>query len=178
MEYTELIADLGREMGLELDGSGGACGFMADETEIILQDAGDMLLIRSDLGLIPEDAAGHLLNTLLDANYLYQGTGGSSFARNPADGHLHLQHYNWLERLDGKKLLALIEKFAGTCSRWSSILDDWEAREGDDPEARDSQIGDNGSSSMSKESTVSSGGTAGAGNAAPPAYDPFSSLAV
>ena len=128
MDYQEIIKEISRGLDMELDGSQGACGFEYGDTEIILQDAGDLLLIRADLGLIPEAGMTEIMRTALDANYLYQGSGGCTFARNPADGHLHLQYYNWLERLTAEKLIKFIEKLADTCDVWMKLIDDYEEK--------------------------------------------------
>lgn len=126
MDYQEIIKELSIALDMELDGSRGACGFEYGDTEIILQDAGDLILIRADLGLIPDAGMTEILRTAMDANYLYQGSGGGTFARNPYDGHLHLQYYNWLERLTAEKLIKFIEKLAETCDVWMKLIDDYE----------------------------------------------------
>jgi len=48
-------------------------------------------LVRADLGEIPPDRRDAFAYAALEANYLYQGTGGATLAVNPADSHLHLQ---------------------------------------------------------------------------------------
>ena len=43
---------------------------------------------------------------------------------NPSDGHLHLQKYNWLERLDADKALAMLTRFAETAALWRRLKDE------------------------------------------------------
>ena len=78
--------------------------------------------------------------TALQANFLYQGTGGATLAINPRDGHLHIQKYNWLDRLDPDKALDTLSRFADTSLKWQKLLTDYsslndeaseEARSGD-----------------------------------------------
>ncbi len=70
------------------------------------------------LGVEIEDAGGAFA---LEANYLYSGTGGATLAVNPADGHLHLQKYNWLGRLDCDKSLDMLTRFAETAALWRRL---------------------------------------------------------
>ena len=58
----------------------------------------------------------------MEANFLYQGTGGSTLAVNPNDGHLHLQKYNWLGRLDADKALDMLSRFADSVALWKRII--------------------------------------------------------
>ena len=57
----------------------------------------------------------------MEANYLYQGTGGATLAVDSRDGHLHLQKYNWLDRIDMDKVLSGLTRFADTVKAWKGI---------------------------------------------------------
>ena len=108
MEYKTLVRELGEKLGFELDGSIDAVGLEIEDVAVVLQLAGgprgDILFTHADLGLPPSERRDALGRAVLEANFLYQGTGGASFALNPADGHLHLQRYDWLARLDAEFL--------------------------------------------------------------------------
>jgi len=58
----------------------------------------------------------------LEANFLYQGTGGATLAVDPNSGHLHLQKYNWLDRLDVEKAVESLTRFADTVKTWKGLL--------------------------------------------------------
>ncbi len=62
---------------------------------------------------------------MLEANFLYGGTGGATLAVSPADGHAHLQKYTWLERLDAESSLLFIDRFAETAAHWKTLLSDY-----------------------------------------------------
>ena len=128
MEYKTLVRELGEKLGLELDGALGAVGLEIEGVSVVLQLAGgargDILFTHADLGQPPPECRDALGRAVLEANFLYQGTGGASFALNPADGHLHLQRYDWLDRLDVDAAVAMLQRFFGTISSWRTILAD------------------------------------------------------
>ena len=52
MGFQNIIAALGGKLGVELDGADGACGLAVDGVDVVLQDAGDWLLVHTDLGFL------------------------------------------------------------------------------------------------------------------------------
>ena len=116
---------LGKRLGVEIEDAGGASALEIDGETVILQDAGELLLVRAEVGEIPADGREGILGSAMEANFLYQGTGGATLAVNPADGRLHLQKYNWMERLDTESALAAIGNMADTAAAWRRILADY-----------------------------------------------------
>ena len=51
-----------------------------------------------------------------------QGTGGATLAVDSRDGHLHLQKYNWFNRLDAEKAAADIARFADIARMWKGLV--------------------------------------------------------
>ena len=137
----ELVKALGEKLGIELDGADGAVGIDVDGVPVILQLAGgrdgDILFSHSDLGATPAERMESLLESALQANFLYQGTGGATVAMNPSDGHLHLQRYDWLARLDADRALDALARFADTVAAWRRILADCRQTAPSEPEQPD-----------------------------------------
>ena len=125
MTFGELIDVLGKRLGVEIEDAGGAFALEIDGETVILQDAGELLLVRAEVGEIPADGREGILSSAMEANFLYQGTGGATLAVNPADGRLHLQKYNWMERIDAESALAAIGNMADTAAAWRRILADY-----------------------------------------------------
>lgn len=123
MTFEQLIHSLASKLQIEIENIGGAAAIEIDGTTVILQDAGDMLLLRADVGEMPPGDPAALFKAALEGNYLYQGTGGSTLALDPESGCLHLQHYNWLERLDPDSALDVLFRFENTLSAWKELLD-------------------------------------------------------
>ena len=125
MTFGELIDVLGKRLGVEIEDAGGAFALEIDGETVILQDAGELLLVRAEVGEIPADGREGILASAMEANFLYQGTGGATLAVNPADGRLHLQKYNWMERIDAESALAAIGNMADTAAAWRRVLADY-----------------------------------------------------
>lgn len=123
MTFGELIDGLGKSLGIELTDEGGATAVEIDGVTVILHAAGDdLLLIHADLGEIAPENRDRVLAAAMGANFLYQGTGGSTLAVDPQSGRLHIQKYNWLERLDSEKAVTNLTRFADTVKAWRGIV--------------------------------------------------------
>ena len=125
MTFGGLIESLGERLGVEIEDAGGAAAVEIDGAVVILQDAGALLLLRAEVGELPEEGREALLAAAMRANFLYQGTGGSTLALAPDAGRLVIQKYNWLERLDPETAFAMLERFADTAAAWRRILADF-----------------------------------------------------
>lgn len=122
MTFGELIERLGKKLGVEIEDAGGAAALEIDGQTVILQQAGDdLVLARADLGSVAPDRREAVAQAAMEANYLYKGTGGSTLAVNPGDEHLHLQRYNWLERIDVDKAIDVLSHFADTAAFWKRL---------------------------------------------------------
>ena len=134
MSFSELMASFAAKTGIETDGSRGGAAFRYEDLIILLQEAGDLLLLSTDLGFIDQDAEKPLLREALKANFAGQGAGGAIFALNPADNHLHLQRYDRIRDLDAAGLEVLLRNFAETAMSWTDIIDDFRAAFSDSAE--------------------------------------------
>lgn len=136
MTFGKLIEDLSAKLGVEIEDAGGAFALEIDGETVVLQQANDdLVLMRADLGEIPPDRRDAFAAAALEANFLYRGTGGATLAVNPNDGHLHLQKYNWLERIDIDKALDMLSRFAETVAVWKRLAAEVaETADGESPE--------------------------------------------
>ena len=90
---------------------------------VILQSADDdLLLIHADIGEIPPENRDRIRAAAMEANFLYQGTAGATLAVDPRSGHLHLQKYNWFDRLDTEKAVTTLTRFADTVKTWKELV--------------------------------------------------------
>lgn len=125
MTFEDLIEALGKRLEVDIEDAGGAVAMEIDGMDVVLQDAGELLLMRAEVGEIPGGGEAEILAATMRANFLYQGTGGATLAVNPADGRLHVHKYNWTERMDAETVLDAIDKLADTASAWRKILADY-----------------------------------------------------
>ena len=121
MHFAELVRELGLKIGHDLENVEGACGLGVDGTDFILQNAGDLLLLRTDLGMPEEGVASLLMEAALEANYLYQGTCGCTLAMERDTRHLPLQRYEWLDRTDADRIMTSISRFVHVAEAASRI---------------------------------------------------------
>ena len=128
MTFEGLIENLGERLGIAFEDAGGAVAVEVDGETVVLQDAGELLLLRAEVGEIPADAKESILSSAMEANFLYQGTGGATLAVNPADGRLHIHKYNWMERLDADAVLDAVGKLSAAA--WRRILADYRSGAG------------------------------------------------
>lgn len=124
MTFEKIIEMLGERLGIGLEDAGGATAVEVDGETVILQDAGEHLLLRAEVGEIPPDAKEAILASAMEANFLYQGTGGATLAVNPADGKLHIHKYNWMERIDADSVLEAVDGLSSSAAAWRGILAD------------------------------------------------------
>ena len=123
MTFGEFIDKLGAKLGVEIEDAGGAFAFQVDGEVVVVQQADDdLVLLRTDLGEIPPDRRDALAVAALEGNFLYRGTGGATLAISPADMHLHLQKYNWLDRLDAEKAFNMLSRFADSAVLWKKLV--------------------------------------------------------
>ena len=123
MTFGEVIDGIGKNLGVELVDEGGAAAVQVDGNNIILQAADDdLVLLHADLGEIVPENRDRVLAAAMEANFLYQGTGGATLAVDPRSGHLYLQKYNWLDRLDAEKAVTILTRFADMVKLWKGLV--------------------------------------------------------
>ena len=123
MTFGEMIDGIGKNLGVELVDEGGAAALQVDGNTVILQMAGDdLVLVHADLGEIAPENRDRVLAAAMEANFLYQGTGGATLAVDPRNGHLYLQKYNWLDRLDVEKAVTGLTRFADMVKLWKGLV--------------------------------------------------------
>ena len=125
MTFATLLETLSERLGTPLEDAGGASAVEIDGNPVVLQDAGDLLLLRAEIGDLPDEGREALLTTVLEANHLYAGTGGGTLALAPGVPRLALQTYTWFERLDPDAVPDLIARFAATADSWRRLLADY-----------------------------------------------------
>ncbi len=141
MNFSKIIKKLSSVLDAELENAGGVCGIEIDGIPVIMQDCNDLILLRADLGALPEKNRERLLSASLEANFLYQGTGGCTLAIDGDTDHLCIQRYDFNERLNSPDDIAImIQKFIYACKIWKSMLDDTNKQNTEDnqPDVKDS----------------------------------------
>ncbi|MBQ9430932.1 MAG: type III secretion system chaperone [Kiritimatiellae bacterium] len=129
MEFEEIISGFAQKFGIEglapneegsvlLDIDGMAVELLHDA------DAGDVL-ICAEIGEPPPEGEKHFAEMLLRANFLFQGTGGATFAQNPESKAYALIRPFALAGLDLEDFCAQVGKFVDGLERWRQLLEDF-----------------------------------------------------
>ncbi len=105
MTFEETMEALGAELGVPLAVEDGKACFEASSTEggepmdIEIKELleGEVAVMTADLGAMPEEGAEELMRAMLEANHIFDGTGGATFSVD--DGRVKLERYLRFEEL-------------------------------------------------------------------------------
>ena len=121
MDYKELVSAFGKACGLDeinIDDNGFAM-MQADDILLTFMEvsATRQIVMFADIAEKSEETRGRLYESLLQAQYLGDSTGGAVFAISP-DGKIVLYRVDTLADLD-------VERFAKTVENFLNIVDMW-----------------------------------------------------
>lgn len=130
MMFKELIEGLGEKMGIggeiEIDDEGRA--FLEfDGMGVVLQgvDEVNKLTFLSTVGMPPPENPARLYKTLLEANYLFEGTGGATLSINPDSGGVMLATCLDSRALTVEDLMDALDKFLDSLIAWRDFVNDY-----------------------------------------------------
>ena len=128
MEYNELIAGFAAKFGLEgivtKDGIT-ALSFDNMKVEIVNNEVDGSVLLYGVVGQGPTDDIPKYNAFLLQANFLFQGTGGATLSQNPRTKEYVLVRAFPLEYMDTDAFIAVLEAFVNGLERWRKLLADF-----------------------------------------------------
>lgn len=124
--YTELLSDFARHAGLhEIDLFLQTEEIVVDDITVSMYYEGDETLgeivLFSHLGKIQSNDE-QVLQVLMQANYLWAGTGGASLSLNPVDQQIACAVRLPVDTLHGEALASIIDSFVDTASFWKRWL--------------------------------------------------------
>ena len=128
MEFEDAIAALGKDLGIDLVVEDGVAGFVATskdgdepvEVSISAMDDGESAVLSADLGEMPSEGADGLMLRMLEANHLFDATGGSSLSVEDDRAKLERSvNIVAIQRGDGAKIVPLFVEMART---WRGIV--------------------------------------------------------
>lgn len=125
MNYEELMAELGKSVGLEDFGpdENGLCELYGEEATVSFQyvPEADMVLTTGLVCTIDDDAAtAQFFRTFLEANFMFQRTRGSTLSVDPETNAVMLSRYDRLDELTIEKFLPIVERFVSTLVEWKT----------------------------------------------------------
>ncbi len=141
MELFDLMAGLAEKLGIESfqPSDDGSYNFGVDDMNITIMSIQELnqILIYSELGDEPPDDPGKLAIAMLQANHIFQGTGGATLAQDPQTRKYTLCRYDNTRFLDVDALYSIIEKFVNTVEIWQQMIADYRPDFGNGESASD-----------------------------------------
>ena len=127
MKFDELLAGLGKTLGVELPNGDGSCTLGVDDMTVTMQylDTSDLLCTYAEIGEPPPEGLEQLLSAMLNANHLFQGTDGATISRDPDTGKFFLCRCDALELLNVEDCAKMLERFVNVLETWRKLLADY-----------------------------------------------------
>jgi len=129
MDYTELMTAFAEKIGIEklaiMDESM-ALDIDDMKVELIHDEKIDSVLLGGIIGEPPPEGKELFTSVLLQANFLFQGTGGATLAQNPDTKEYALMRYFPLKDMDVDAFAEALGNFVNELERWRGILADYQ----------------------------------------------------
>ena len=130
MVFEDAIASLGKGLGADLSVEDGVAEFTAapedggEQVEISISemDDGVSALLCADLGEMPSEGTNELMLRMLEANHLFDSTGGATLSVD--DGRVKLERYVGLVELQRGDGAGVVAAFVGVAREWRGIVAD------------------------------------------------------
>ena len=122
-----LLSRLGEAYGipaLQMDDDGYCLVRVDDRIDLAIEfhEDSQSLQLSARCGTLPEENRAGILQELLDANFLWSGTGGAMLATNSREGALYLQYREPIARLDQQRLADLLHAIVANAEAWHGRL--------------------------------------------------------
>lgn len=130
MTFSELMSDFGTRLGIPLEpDADGVYGFDVEGMTFAIHDLPEnaQAVFTGDLGQPPPENPEGLYRLVLEAQYLFQETQGSTLSLNPETGRFTLCRTLPLLALDPDTFFAAAEQFINTLEAWSKIIRNYRA---------------------------------------------------
>ena len=149
MESFELIKKFGEKIGINLiPDEDNVYTFEVDEMIVtfhVLPEL-DEIVLSGDIGEPPPEHLEKLYKTMLESQYLFNGTAGATISLNSDTNRFSLCKALPCKILDGDSLYAETENFINTLEVWIKLVKDYRdvAPKTEDVKATIQEIGSNG----------------------------------
>jgi len=149
MEINDIIKSFSEKIGMEIVPSDdGVYMFEVDEMIItfhVLPEL-DEIVLTGDIGEPPPERLENLYKTILEAQYLFNGTAGATISLNSENNHFSLCKALPCKILDGDSFFSEAEQFVNTLEVWAKMVENYRdiAPNAEDIKAAMPEIGSNG----------------------------------
>lgn len=129
--FEEAVAVFGKVLGLELQEKDGAVSFdaivdaeagVALRIDVVHFPETKNMLVSADLGELPRDGEERLCRTLMEANHLFEGTGGATLSVERETRHVRFEFCIPLVLLGNEPGPVFLERFLNAAESWRKLL--------------------------------------------------------
>lgn len=129
MDFKELMSGFGEKVGIEglaPDGEN-ICRIDIDGMSVSLMEhlESRSIVIWAEVSEPPPEGVTILYRVLMEAMFMGQGTGGSSFSIEPESKKIFLHRIDPLQSLDLDSFCAILEKFVNVLEQWRKLIADF-----------------------------------------------------
>lgn len=131
MEFDELMKGFAGQIGVPdlAPTEDGTCQVDIDGMVVNFVEVPEtrQLVTWAEVGEPPPEGRERLYKALMEAMYMGQATGGSTFALSPQSERIQLFRLDPLTLLDLEAFLAMLEKFVNVLEQWRKLLGEFSA---------------------------------------------------
>lgn len=124
--YKNLLTTFANEVGLDPEGFLRTEELVIDDITVSLYFEGDEeigeVVAFSLLGTPADDRLREVTGVLLEANYMWAGTGGATLGMNPENNKVMIGVRLPLDGLTGESLATVLDAFVDTASFWRRFV--------------------------------------------------------
>ena len=134
MRLNDLIAQFGAKLNLEIALQDGGCTLDIDGMSVTIQEIDELSSISTmaEIGEPPPQGLEKLFESMLAANHLFAGTGGSTISFDGEKRRFYLCRVDRAELMDFEAFQSMLEKFVNVLETWRKMLADYRPEEGGD----------------------------------------------
>ena len=129
MEFEDLMAAFGRELGIPELGQGrdGVCNIEVDGMSVsfMAMSRTGQLVTWADVCVAPPEGREQLYQMLMEAMFMGRATAGGSFSIDRETGNVYLHRFDTLQTLDLDSFKAMLEKFVNVLEEWRQRIADF-----------------------------------------------------
>ena len=128
MAFEDAIASLGSDLGMDLAVEDGVAEFVAtsedggERIEVSISEMGDgaSAALCADLGEMPDKGADELMFRMLEANHMFDATGGATLS--VEDGRAKLERYVGIVAFQRGYGTNVVLPFVETARKWRRVI--------------------------------------------------------
>jgi hypothetical protein len=127
-EFETLLSDFARCLGLEDYEPTNPAAFEIEDLTVTLEEQGDiyggLVILYAQIGNVPMEQETIAMKAMLEANYLWSGTGDATLGMNSDTREVVIACQFPILEMNGEGLMSVVEQFVIIADIWRSYIRD------------------------------------------------------